>query len=213
MHVFRALVVDDSEDIRRQALHARREGLDVRVAGSLEVAEAEILENFFHVAMVDLQLKEKAARDIGGQIVLRHLRDLRPSCRRILMTRHPDKYTQEQHEYRKALFGLLDPRDPLISGAIDKTSAKVSFVRALRAHADDWLSNQVEVIGLDEVWEAVAAEEIEGDLPIGDQKARPCPAELDFVVSSVFGQRRSPDDGPPEEDHVARSGGLSCGRS
>lgn len=183
MKEFRALVVDDDESIRRQALAigARHSNMQVFVAASLEQAEAVMLEQFLHVAVVDLQLVKGGTKDIGGQICLRRLKEIRPSCQRILLT-------EQFAKYRKELFRLLDPRDALISGALDKRSFDKSFVTLLRDLARGWQTAPVTVSGLDVAYAALHKKRIVSATTVGGSRAAASKEELEYVLSTAFGQ-------------------------
>lgn len=203
MKKFRALVIDDDENIRRQALDAvtRQPNIEVFTASSLAQAEKLMLEEFFHVAVVDLQLIKGGRKDIGGQLALQRLHDIRPSCRRILLT-------QQFEKYRKELFRLLDPKLPLIDAAVDKVGFQRSFVKTLRDLAHEWESLPVVVHGIEDIFGRLDAQNIVGEKDIGGVRARPSRPELDYVLSSLFGQVGTTpagddeDSRPPRELHV-----------
>lgn len=209
MNEYFALVVDNDENIRRQAAETgkRTHGLRVVTAGSLEEAEARLVENFFNVALVDLQLVEGADKDLGGVIVLNHLRRTRPSCRRILLTQHSDKY-------RREVFRLLDPRTPVVASAVDKLGFEQSFRRFLKQEATDWIRAPVLIDGLTEIVQHVRAKKILGH-EIGPARIQSTDAEIDFILSRVFGQRavRDDEEDPPEARVVHLRGVFTAGHS
>ena len=90
MPVFRALVVDNDEWVRTNALEAADpdNGLEILSAASKEEATEVIAGNFLNVAVVDLELR-KSPKALGeGRTILRGLKQSRPSCRRLLLTKY-----------------------------------------------------------------------------------------------------------------------------
>jgi CheY-like chemotaxis protein len=197
MHTFRALVVDDQAEIRELALDtgSAESGTEVIVASSLLEARKIIDTSFVHVAFVDMQLGEGARVNVDGMTVLHHLREVRPSCKRFLLTQYPTVY-------RRQLFQLLDPEAPVIDGALDKDDFEHLFVDYVAQEATDWLNRPVEIRGLDEVINRLvdkrAALRIE---------AHTTTEELDYVLSRLFGQgsRTEGQDGEDEIGEVTLS--------
>lgn len=184
MKLFRALVVDDEKAIRTQAetLTDPVAGIEIETAASLEDAMEVICKGFFHIAFVDLSLHKNYKDNTDGATVLRHLQDLRPSCRRILLTAYAT-------EHREQVFHLLDPDRPRIHGALDKNDFGRNFLQALSAEAEAWLAAPVEVPEreLEQLFKRLQAGDINGSIS-GPHRIELTRSEVDFVVSSLFGQ-------------------------
>jgi CheY-like chemotaxis protein len=183
MRTFRALVVDDDPHVTRKAVEAvgDRDDVEVVTAANLEEADEQLVASFFNVAFVDLQLDTKAVRNVDGQTVLNQLMALRRSCDRLLITVHPDTYRDE-------IFRLLDPQRRIIDGALDKDDFSHLFADVLTKRADAWLRAPFEVENLDEVFAALSERSLPSSGKIRGRDVQPTREELDYVISSLFGQ-------------------------
>src|ERR1017187_486959 len=114
MNTYEVLIVDDEIDITdivRDYFNDNHE-VKVHVANTFEEAERIVATTFLHLAFVDMQLRKNFA---NGAMILNKLRDDRPSCKAVMLTKYPQ-------EYRKELFTIFDPICPAARGAIDKTT-------------------------------------------------------------------------------------------
>jgi CheY-like chemotaxis protein len=192
--MFRALVVDDDSDVRRKALDAAvpAEGLEVLVAATMSEAIDLIVDNFLHLAVVDLELSSATRQLAEGQTVLRALRTGRPSCRRVLLT----KYTADMPE---KVFELLDPAAPVLDGAIDKGGFGDYFDSYVSLAAEAWERGPVRIENLDEVSAMLKRKAIRGPEVLPGRRAAVTQDELGFVLARLFGQRMREDDPDPDD--------------
>jgi hypothetical protein len=201
MKVFRALVVDDDDWVLKKAKSAEDQaaGIEVLTASTKEQAAELIADNFLHLAVVDLELS-KTPRDLGeGRMVLGALMRVRPSCRRILLTKHATTFPER-------VFEMLKPDDPVAHGAIDKDTLEGYFHRYVRSLADAWRCAPVAITNLDEIDAALSSKPVRGETFLQDWRAAVTRDELQFVLASLFGQRfRNPGEGPDPDDieHIA----------
>ncbi|HMS71768.1 MAG TPA: phosphotransferase [Baekduia sp.] len=209
MHTFRALVVDDQADIRELALDAGadHEGLEVLVAADLAEAQAILTENFVHVAFVDLQLGEGARINVDGMTVLKDLSDARPSAKRFLLTQYPTVY-------RRQLFQLLDPENPIIDGALDKDDFEHLFVDYVDQQATDWLRAPVEVLGIGGLLDGLDRKRLRSARSLSGNPVQTSGDELDYVIARLFGQGEPEDpDGVDDEIESVTLTPLTGGKS
>jgi CheY-like chemotaxis protein len=183
MRTFRALVVDDDHDVRTraEAVASGRDDIDVLTAKDLEEAELALVDGFFNIAFVDLQLDKVATKNVDGQTILNQLLAVRPSCDRLLITVYPDKYRDE-------LFVLLDPQQRIIDGAIDKEDFGNLFADVLIERADAWLRTPFDLTNRDAIFDALARRNLPSSGEIRGRMVEATCEELDYVVSSLFGQ-------------------------
>jgi len=190
MRTFRALVVDDDDDVLQKAVESvsDRDDVEVLTASNLEDADALVTDHFFNAAFIDLQLDKKAVKNVDGQTILNQLRTLRPACRRLLLTVH-------FNDYRDEMFRLLDPQDRLIDGAFDKESFGSLFADVLSEDAQDWLHAPFVIENLQELFTVLAERSMPSSGTLRGRSVQATPTELDYVVSRLFGQGVAPDDG------------------
>lgn len=173
---YRVLIVDDDEELVKTTCKSLRDiaGIEVHTASNLEEGRAEIKENFFNVAFVDIQLVRRG-RNIDGKILLSDLAEKRPACMRILLTQYPDAY-------REDFFDLLHPVAPIIHGAVDKQSYRDRIVDVLKELGNQWLQSPIKINGVKEITSCLNTR-IGGasDVAITDD-------EVDYLVSTILGQ-------------------------
>lgn len=196
MPAFRALVVDDDEWVRNNALQASDpdSGVEILVAGNKEEAGKLIAANFLHVAVVDLELR-KGPRALGeGRMVLGDLKSSRPSCRRLLLTQYATKFPER-------VFETLKPDDPTVYGAIDKDELDNYFHRYVDMLAEEWERAPVEITNLEEVYSLLMTKGVRGGSVLDGLPVSVTRDELQYLLASLFGQRyrdandlRDPDD-------------------
>lgn len=192
MNPYRVLLVDDEKSERRKGLELNgSNGLELVASGSLESAREAVLEGFFHLALIDLQLDENDDQNIDGQIFLRELFEGRPSCRRVLFTRTSSKH-------REALFNLLDPDGPVIHGAVDKTDFQRVWQEWVQTQAHRWRDPELAIEGLDDLMGALRTD-LKGTKAFGGESAVLTQDELEYLVVSLFrsaDQSNEPEQGP-----------------
>jgi thiamine kinase-like enzyme len=202
MRSFRALVVDNDPAIRRLAEGAAdpSRGIEVRTAPDLVQAEDLLASSFFNVAFVDLQLDDGPRPNVDGKTLLSELCEVRPACRRLLLTMYPEKYRGE-------VFALIDPERPIIDGAVDKEDFEHHFVEYLEREAISWLRAPVTVEGLDELFARLSAKDIVGESLLDEKRrAQVTIEEVDYVLSRLFGQDLAREGVDPDDiDHIALS--------
>jgi CheY-like chemotaxis protein len=183
MQEFRALVVDNDVAIRSQAeaVSDPERGIHVKTAPDLQTAETLIAAEFFNVAFVDLQLDDGPIENVDGQTILRELADVRPSCRRLLLTMYPEKYRGE-------VFRMLDPAAPIIDGALDKEDFEHHFVEYIAREANQWLRAPVAVVNIEDVFARLRTKGVVGEALLDGRPAEVTLEELDCVLSRLFGQ-------------------------
>jgi len=200
MRTFRALVVDDDTDLLDIALEsaAPERGIHVSVGRNLDEADALIADHYFNVAFVDIELDRTARPNVDGLTILRLLADVRPSCRRLLLTGRPS-------EYRAGIFDMLDPANRVIDGAIDKENFDHLFVDYVEVAALEWLRAPVDVGALELLYEQLQGRLIRGGMTPGGRRVATTLEEVDYVVSSAFGQdiERDADEGKAVDDIAA----------
>lgn len=211
MSVFRAVVVDNDEWVREIGEKAAdpANGIEIMTAKSEEEATAIIAENFFNVAVVDMELSD-SPRALGeGLTVLRGLKKYRPSCRRLLLTKYATKYPAN-------VFDLLRPDNPTIDGAIDKEDLGTYFRQFVMSLAEAWHRAPVEISNLDEVYSLLEAKKLRSPMLLDRFPVKVSLDELRYVLASLFGQRyREIEDDDPDPDDIERisldpfSGGKS----
>jgi Phosphotransferase enzyme family len=195
---FRALVVDNDLWVRDNALQAAdpERGIEICVAKDKEEAAKLISSNFFHVAVVDLELRH-GPRSLGeGRMVLSDLKSYRPSCRRLLLTQYVTKFPER-------VFETLRPDDPMVEGAIDKDDLDNYFRRYVAELAQAWSRTPVNIANLDEVYASLEKKEIRSGLLLDAFPLAITKDELQFVLASLFGQRYRRDDDQPDSDDVS----------
>ncbi len=193
---FRALVVDDDPWVRDKAIQASdpRTGLVVLVAANKTEAADIIAGNFLHVAIVNLELSVTSRERAEGLQILRALRQSRPSCRRILLTKYAARWPER-------LFDLLRPDSRILDGAIDKEDLGDYFDHYLAKMAEEWHRGTVEVTNLDAVYDLLKTKRVAGIPLLG----APVPAtedELRYVLAGLFGQRFRGEKDEPNADEV-----------
>jgi hypothetical protein len=116
-HPLRMLIVDDVMNKRTDAQqslreeiesafreHKERGEIELDFADTVGLANRKVKDSFYHAVIVDHDL----GRGYGAE-VLQKVRDQRPSCLRILITRHPETDVEgAEHLYRSLL-----PPEPL----------------------------------------------------------------------------------------------------
>jgi hypothetical protein len=174
---FKALVVDDEPGIRAEAEEVFSSNASSRIftAASLKEAQEIILNEFLHVAFIDMQLDEDRASNTDGKTILRELVEVRPSCKRFLLTQYPDKY-------RRDFFALLHPLNPIIHGALDKRDFGNNFANVLTRFSSDWLAGEVQVSDCGAILNAFAEKHVELESP------KLTSDEIDYLVSTLLGQ-------------------------
>lgn len=186
MNQFRILVVDNDEQLLRHAkgLEKTIPGLKVTAIADLGQAREAIDREFFHVAFIDLRLRNEPTRVSEGQLVLKELQARRPACRRYLLT----VYITEN---RAEVFGLLDPRSQVVESVVDKANLRVTMGAIVKELAESWLESRVEIEPLSDL----AAEVLRKCGPRSDA-AEPYDGvsvtteEVDTIVSRILGQGR-----------------------
>lgn len=182
--MFRALVVDNDKWVREIAAKAAdpNKGVEILTADSEVSAGAVIAEHFLHVAVVDMELSD-SARPLGeGRTLLRGLKKLRPSCRRLLLTKYATKYPAN-------VFEMLRPDGRTIDGAIDKEDLGSYFQQYVMALAEAWYKAPVEITNLEEIFQLLSEKELRTASFLDRFPVKVTLEEFDFVVSSLFGQR------------------------
>ena len=177
MKAYHVLFVDDDIELREIAKnrYSESEDIDVKTAGSLSEAKQLIKHNYFHSALVDIQLIEGPRKNVDGMAVLRLLADSRPSCSRFLLTQYPDKY-------RKVFFDLIYPIDPLVKGALDKLNFDENFTDLISKLAERWLERNISVKNRSQVFELLSKKGISSDNT--DLTVH----EIDYLISMILGQ-------------------------
>lgn len=180
MGAFHVLLVDDEEcnETEKISVLEHDPHIDLVAVGSIDEAREKAAENFFHLALVDMQLDAGDDSNVDGQYFLRELHDGRPSCRRILFTSTAD-------EHRDNIFKLADPDGPLIHGAIDKGDYEHDWVRWLKKRAEAWHRPELEIEGLDLLVESLPGD-IAGEEAFGGRAAMTTTEELEHVLSKLF---------------------------
>ncbi|MEZ5078905.1 MAG: phosphotransferase [Solirubrobacterales bacterium] len=199
MSVFRALVVDDDEWVRKTGRETNDPGagIEVLVAKTKEEAAELIGSNFLHVAVVDLELRKSPRALAEGQLVLSGLKSDRPSCRRLLLTRHATTFPEQ-------VFETLRPDGPTVDGAIDKANLSGYFHGYLKSLAAAWTTAPVEITNLDNIYALLETKGIRGGALLGKFPVEATRDELRFVLASLFGQRYRWHDDPPDPDDVEK---------
>jgi CheY-like chemotaxis protein len=181
MKHFSVLLVDDDRDnildpaVKEFADNPR---VRLRVAEKFDPALKLLKSEFFHLALIDARLHRTDGRNLDGLALLGEVKELRPSCERVLITENlypeAEMITKELHPVNGCAQSLLNKADPVHS-----------FSAVIANRADHWLSNQVEVVGA-----AAVVEVLRKRL----ERRRPKPGtsvtddEIDFLVSRLFGQ-------------------------
>lgn len=198
MDTFRALVVDDEDEIRELALEVAQERkILVDVAKSLKDAEDLLTQRFYNVAYVDLDLEGGPRENTDGFTLLHEIRDARRSCRRVLLTEQSERYPAE-------VFAMLDPDCRLIHGARDKRDITHLFVEYLTAEVDSWLQAPVRVEGIEAVLERLLKRNLPKVQLLDGRAIDVTHEELDFVVSKLMGQTVAPEKEDPDRiDSIA----------
>lgn len=200
MPVFRALVVDNDEWVRTNALEAADpdNGLEILSAASKEEATEVIAGNFLNVAVVDLELR-KSPKALGeGRTILRGLKQSRPSCRRLLLTKYATVFPSN-------VFETLRPDGPTVHGAIDKEELGNYFRRYVSSLAEAWHRAPVEISNLGEVHALLEEKELRGGLLLESIPVSVTIEELEFVLASLFGQRyREVENDDPDPDDIEK---------
>ncbi len=121
-HPLRILIVDDLLDNRTKSQQTLREQIEAVFQAKAEVeldfattvrlANAKVRDNFYHAVVADHDLSPGY-----GMEVLQKVRDLRPSCLRVLITMHPET-DAEGAEY---LYQNLLPPEPLAHLFVTRT--------------------------------------------------------------------------------------------
>jgi ActR/RegA family two-component response regulator len=140
----RILVVDD--DPSWQELLAETIGglgtFDLRIAGSFAQADALLDRQHFHLAFVDLRLRENT-RDLEGKQIARKIVDLGEGTSIVMATGHADVSTAivALKEWKVLDFVLKDAWDPdKVAGLVrDGLAAGRAAYRARYESAIDWL--------------------------------------------------------------------------
>jgi CheY-like chemotaxis protein len=173
MDSFEVLVVDDDKSIGELVNdHFRsHKGIHIHLAESAKAAMQIVETNFFHLALVDMQLSRNTADGMG---VFNFLSNNRPSCEVILLTAFPNVY-------RKELFSLLNPRFPQIRSAIDKADFRSNAPEVIEAFGEAWLRNAKTIVGVEAVAEELATK-------VRKSKVDITRTEIDFILSSILGQ-------------------------
>lgn len=193
MNFFTALVVDDDPDITSEASGSFEDDLHIRIitASNLDEARDALSKNFIHSAFVDLQLDTTNPRHSGGLQVLRELFDIRPACRRYLLTQHADKYKED-------FFTLVHPLNPIVHGALDKGDFRDHFASVLRRLADNWMRFPVVVVGAQSIVESLVSK------GIGLGKPLLAVDEVDYITSTILGQgKHIPEDSNDEFNRIS----------
>ncbi len=211
MSMFRALVVDNDEWVREIGEKATDpgNGIEVITAEGEQEAATIIAENFFNVAVVDMELSD-SPRALGeGRTILRSLKNSRPSCRRLLLTKYATKYPAN-------VFEMLRPDGPIIHGAIDKEDLGTYFRQFVMSLAEAWHRAPVKISNLDEVHSLLEAKKLRSPMLLDKFPVRVTRNELQYVLASLFGQRyRKIEDDDPDTDDIEKislapfSGGKS----
>ena len=206
MRPFRVLLVDDEEPERDKGQELDGNG-EITVVGceSLEAARKAVVEEHFHLALVDLQLDARDDKNIEGQFFLRELLDGRPSCRRVLLTRTSSKH-------REAIFNLLDPDGTVIEGALDKSDYERTWQDWVREQAENWRTPPLEIEGLEDVHESLSGD-IEGEAAFGGDRASLTAEELEYLIISLFRANTSRGEAVPFAVDGVKLEPLTGGRS
>lgn len=183
MNHFSVLLLDDDRpdvlDLANQEFPPDGE-IRVRTAATKDEAIKLLLSHFFHLALIDPRL-EKLPKNSAfeGFQVMRQLKELRPSCERVILTQLDRKEGKDAEQ----IASQLDPLDGLAKGMVTKIEG--GFLRVIRGLAEEWMTNPVEVKG---------AEMVAGMLDARfKQRKEPTDTaittdEIDFLVSQLFGQ-------------------------
>jgi CheY-like chemotaxis protein len=171
MNTFEVLVVDDDEGITDILKNRVPAGINVTIAASASEATEIIKEAFFHLAFIDMQLRTNSP---DGMTVFNYLHSFRPSCKAYLLTKYPDVYC-------KQLFTLLNPLNCQIQGAIDKDDYATEGYFVVEGLSSAWLSNRRTVRDVETITSILAKR-------MRDSKVTVTAAEIDFLLSSLFGQ-------------------------
>ncbi len=186
MDTFNILVVDDELRPREQSEQAFEDESKIKVYTAKNATEATELINkhFFHVAYIDLQLerndelKSKAKSNFDGKQVLNKLMTDRPSCKRYLLTYHPNS---DSH-YRTKFFDLLNPLDPMVHGAISKEEMHYNFTDIIRGQAMKYFEHPIKINDTKKVYDKIIEKYSDNNNILVTED------EIDYILSSMFGQ-------------------------
>lgn len=197
MKHFRVLLVDDDEpEILSKAVAEFPEGGRVRLRTAKDKATAEKLlkKEFFHLALIDPRLHPKDDNKFDGVNLLRKLKELRPSCERLILT-HLGRRGKDD---AKPIARQLHPIDGLAQGILMKTDVARAFRKLINEKANRWLNNPEGKPGedrpLDIVGTDLAAQTLHSLFNRRDKKSSHktktaiTADEIDFLVSRLFGQ-------------------------
>lgn len=181
--IFHVLLVDDEEACETEKLAPliKDPAIELVRVESLAAARASAAERFFHLALVDLQLDTSDDSNVDGRYFLRELYEGRPACQRVLFTR-----TSADH--RDALFALANPDGPIIHGALDKSDFKLNWLRWVKRCATRWQKRALAIEGFPAL--RAALDGVKGEAHFGGAAAVVTDAELQWVVSTLFGRTR-----------------------
>ena len=184
MRHFSVLLVDDEkENILEEAEREFPSGSNIRLktANDKRSAEKLIKSEFFHMALVDPGLSQDDD-SLEGNLVLSRLKELRPSCERIILT------NLSRHEYNNDTLPIVAQMHPTLGsaqGILIKTDVVNSFRALIGERAGRWLQNCLEIDGA-----RIVADKLSDLFSKRHQKTKTSVTadEIDFLVSRVFGQ-------------------------
>ncbi|MEL6981321.1 MAG: phosphotransferase, partial [Actinomycetota bacterium] len=165
------------------------DGLQVFYAASSAEALDHMASTYFHMAIVDVSLRGPNGEPdmFGGLHVLRRLRELRPSCERLLLT----TVNEDRHEVLEAFFPEKGGGERLVDGFVDKMVTKLRAHEVVQDRAERWLDHQVELPGADQVLDHLASRGVQGnELSAEHGAVQTTPAEVESVLARLFGQGR-----------------------
>ena len=177
MDSFNILIVDDEQEWvdNYRELCEQFPRAKVLTASDQAAARTLITDNFFHLALVDLDFNGEAI----GLDILAYLADFRPTCKCVLITRRPS-------EHQSNLLELLDPLRPLTKAIVDKRSWRPVLRQYVAEEIDNWTRRPIDVGSIPEVIKAIQAKNLRTEVAI-------TPDEIDYLLSFVHGQGMYPD--------------------
>ncbi len=180
---FNVLFVDDERDQYTTVEHLNSESVEIVYASDQDEALDALIDRFFHLALVDVSLEGRAQTDRTGIFLLQRIREMRPTCERMLLT---TILGEDRRDVLRQLAPQIDDKPPLVHGLVDK----VDGLRAsdlIQHRAARFLQATLDIEGGDMIQEQLDRKGISGDVEFpGGEKIRPSGDELNFLFSSLF---------------------------
>jgi len=184
MSKFNVLFVDDERDQFETVEHLIDDTLEIVYAQDQDEALDALLESFFHLALIDVSLEGRAQNDRAGIFVLNRIRELRPSCERMLLT---TILGEDRREVLRELPPQIDDKLPLVHGLVDKVDSGLRASDLIRHRAGRFLRARLEIEGRDAIQKRVDETGICGAVEFSNgDRVLPSADELDFLFTSLF---------------------------